>query len=84
MYPKRPLQDIKFTFGDGIMDNTFNDGCDLSSAILGNSCHTLASPNSVWRVIFKSSFSSVSPHLQIMVNSHNESGFDSAYADTKK
>jgi hypothetical protein len=84
MCPKRPLQDIKCIFGDGILDNTLNDGCDLNAAILGDSYHLLDSPNSVWRGTFKSSFSDVSPYLRIMVNSHNASDFDSAYAAAKK
>eukprot|EP00978_Attheya_sp_CCMP212_P048124 scaffold475258_cov83-Attheya_sp.AAC.2 len=83
--PKCPLQqDITCIFGDGILDNTLDDGFDLNADILGDSYHFLDSPNSVWRGIFKSSFSDVSPHLHVMVNSHNESDFDSAYTAVKK
>ena len=84
MCPKHPLQDIKCIFRDGILDNTLNDGCDLNSATLGDACHLLDSTNINWRGNSKSDFSSVSPHLQIMVNSHYESNFDSSYAATKK
>ena len=82
--PKLPLWDNKCIFGDGIMNNTFNDVCDLNSASLGDLYHLLDSSNSSWRLIFKSPFSAVSQHLRIMINHPNESNFDSAFAANKK
>ena len=81
--PKRPLQYIQCAFVYVILYNTLNNGCYLISAILGDSCHIIYFPNSGWRGIFESFFSSVSPHLQIIVN-HNWGDIDSAFVATKK
>jgi hypothetical protein len=84
MCPKRPLSEIKCIFGDGIFDNTLNNGSDLNAFILGDVYHLLDAPNSVWKQVFKSSFALISSFLHTMVNSYIESEFDVAFAAAKE
>eukprot|EP00978_Attheya_sp_CCMP212_P042149 scaffold252268_cov45-Attheya_sp.AAC.2 len=84
MCPGHKLNDVKCIFGDGILDNSLNDDSDLNAAILGDSYHLISTPNSVWRGLFKSHFSSIENDLYVMMNTNSETEFDNAYASAKR
>ena len=83
MCPRRPLSDIKVIFGDGIFDDAFCEGTDITASVLGDTFHLLISKTSVWRQAFGSSFGKIEHCLKRMIHSYSEQQYNAAFDEAK-
>ena len=84
MCPKRPLNQIKVIFGDGIFDSTLSAGIDLRAKILGDVFHLFMSKNSNWKKGFGTDFGKIEPYLNKMIHSFSEQYYADAFNSAKE